>query len=151
MSFAETYSYERLETRRIRSQRARFWAKVVSLLLMLTLGAVFYTEPQLRQSLMQAGMQGVMTLTGRNATPAQAPDSGNVANLQQLLQQAQGSTPAPAPEPGVRVNRYGPETSTRPQFQRVRGSEPAAAPAPSDSTAMAEQIGKLLERFQAGQ
>lgn len=156
MSFAETYSHELLETRRIRSQRARFWAKIVSFALMLTLGATFYSEPQLRQAIMQTGMQGVMSLSGRSAAVPQTSVAlpTDLAALQNQLQQDQ--TGAPQVSTGIKVNRFGPDSSARPVFRKVQPATeaPAAQMAPNqgtDSTAMAQQLGRLLQKLQVGQ
>lgn len=158
MSFAETYSHELLETRRIRSQRARFWSKIVSLALMLTLGAVFYSEPQLRFALMQAGTKGVMQLTGRSAAGASdapaLPGGGDLSGLQNLLQAAQQQSAAPntSPRPTVVINRGGDSTPGQPRFQRVgNGEEQAPVQGLNDPSAMAEQVSRLLEQFKIGQ
>jgi hypothetical protein len=73
MSFRDTYSNEVLESRRTRSQRARFWGKVVSIVLMVTVAVTLRTEPQLRSALVSAAMAGVMQVTGRSV-PASSPD-----------------------------------------------------------------------------
>ena len=66
MSFAETYKHETLQSRRDRSRRAMFWARVLGLMLMLTIGAILRSEPQLRQDLMNAGINGILKLTKRD-------------------------------------------------------------------------------------
>lgn len=73
MSFAETYSHEVIETRRIRAQRARFWAKLISLLLMITVAAVLRSEPQLRTALMSAAVDGVTALRGTDTPTPGTP------------------------------------------------------------------------------
>lgn len=60
MSFRDVYSNEVLESRRARSQRARFWGKVVSIVLMLTVAVTLRTEPQLRSALVSAAMAGAL-------------------------------------------------------------------------------------------
>lgn len=74
MSFADIYNHQVFESRRTRSQRAQFWARVVSLALMLMVGVVLRTEPDLRRALAEAGMSAVMQVTGRSTALAAAQD-----------------------------------------------------------------------------
>ncbi|KAJ03085.1 hypothetical protein PM02_10855 [Sulfitobacter mediterraneus] len=66
MSFGETYKHETLQSRRDRSRRSMFWARILGILLMLTIGAILRSEPQLRQDLMNAGINGILKLTKRD-------------------------------------------------------------------------------------
>lgn len=124
MSFAETYAEERLESRRIRAERARFWAKCVSLILMLTVALALRSEPQLRQALMSAGVDGIAALAGQKPGRA-TPDLGEaeLAALQEWqarLDAGAGVEPAPQPQTGLRdavkVNRFGTESATSPDL-----------------------------------
>jgi len=66
MSFGETYKHETLQSRRDRSRRSMFWARILGLVLMLTIGAILRSEPQLRRDLMNAGINGILKLTKRD-------------------------------------------------------------------------------------
>ena len=68
MTFRETYRSEVNESRRDRSRRACFWAKVVSIVLMVTIGATLRAEPQLRAALASVAMNTVLRLAGTEAT-----------------------------------------------------------------------------------
>lgn len=169
MSFDETYQAEVLLSRRARSQRALFWAKIVGFVLMLTVGATLRSEPQMLRAIMGLGMDAIKT-----AGPTQAPPAsvqvGNMPDLSQigsLLSQVQGAQP-PAPqlqEPAlakptngftdaVRVNRHGSGQSSPSPFQPATGSAPSfgipGAGAP-DAGAMAANLGKLMKNFMPGQ
>jgi len=85
MSFAETYKHEILQSRRDRSRRSMFWARILGLVLMLTIGAILRSEPQLRQGLMDAGIEAVLKLTKQDQPqhaiaplPTDAPGSGGI-------------------------------------------------------------------------
>ncbi|WP_281991355.1 hypothetical protein [Sulfitobacter geojensis] len=112
MSFRDVYSNEVLESRRARSQRARFWGKVVSIVLMLTVAVTLRTEPQLRSALVSAAMAGAMQLTGRSV-PATSPD------FTAAFQAIPADTPLPASDTRVRdrikINRPGSDANTAPQ------------------------------------
>lgn len=110
MSFAETYNHEVIETRRIRAQRARFWAKLISLLLMITIAAVLRSEPQLRSALMGAAVDGVTALRGETASAQAAPiPSGQTPGMAMadpeavlgLLRKIQPGQQAVGPVPGT--------------------------------------------------
>lgn len=112
MSFRDVYSNEVLESRRARSQRARFWGKVVSIVLMLTVAVTLRTEPQLRGALVSAAMAGAMQLTGRSV-PATSP------NFTAAFQANPADTPLPASDTRVRdrikINRPVSDANTAPQ------------------------------------
>lgn len=59
MTFAGTYRDEVIASRRDRSRRAFFWAKVTSIVLMLTIAVTLRAEPDLRRLLMSAGMDAI--------------------------------------------------------------------------------------------
>lgn len=144
MSFADTYGQEVIESRRIRSERARFWAKLVGFALMLLVAVTLRSEPELRSALVSAGVERLMALRGEAqpdaglAIPSQvsAPTSDGDANrVMELLERMQpgtiGRNAAPPPpqgagtvpnnqSAGIRVNRHsatgGPDG---PRFIRV--------------------------------
>ena len=163
MSFSDTYSQEVLHSRQVRSQRARFWAKIVSIALMITTAAVLHSEPQLRQAIMTAGMDGIMNLTGRTKPTPPASATPDFASLQALMQQAlaqpvQPQTSQPAhPRDAVRVNRPGYRQIQGVQFQRVPSakhtmqSNPAHDAQAQETQSMADQLGRLLKDFRVGQ
>ncbi|MEW9920820.1 hypothetical protein AB2B41_14495 [Marimonas sp. MJW-29] len=179
MSFAETYSEEVIETRRIRAQRARFWARIVSLMLMITVAATLHSEPRLRAALMTAAINGVMALTGGSFVPVTSPENlpegaeRTIADpdaVMKLLRELQpgniGDKPspapaspdspvaAPAPTETIKVNRFGnnPEGSG-PQFRKV-GQPAAEAPAGPASTTDPQSttldFENLLQRITGG-
>ena len=158
MTFKDTYADAVLESRRIRSQRAGFWAKVVGLLLVLTIGATLRSEPQLRLALMSAGMDAVMAMTGR-APPEPQPTQPAVPDLsalRSLLPNAQQQTTPvddTPPDSGIKINRPGASTPGGARFERVT-PETASAPAPpaqSTPNAMATQLGQLLKQMNLGE
>lgn len=75
MSFREIYANEALEQRRTVAQRARFWSKILSFLLMLTVALTLHTEPRLANALMTAAMEAGMEVTGRS-TPGPVGSTG---------------------------------------------------------------------------
>lgn len=154
MSFSDTYGHAVLETRRIRAQRARFWAKIVSFALMITVGVTLHTEPELRQGLMNAAMQGGMTLTGRESAalaplPSFASDSDRAA-VEKLLRQAEQNAQE---TPGrIKVNRPSADSEGAINFERAGAAEAPATPNTTvDATDTASRIGAVLERLKPGQ
>ena len=151
MRFRETYSEAVRDSRRIRAQRAGFWAKWASLALVITVGATLRSEPELRQALMNVGMDAVMAVSGQ--TPPPAPEG---TDLQALLQQAQAFAPPPtdvAPRDAIRVNRPGLGVDGGSAIHRIRVTPvPDASKVPVDpSDQMAAQIGRLLQEIQKRQ
>ncbi|WP_386625464.1 hypothetical protein [Sulfitobacter geojensis] len=130
MSFRDIYSNEVLESRLARSQRARFWGKVVSIVLMLTVAVTLRTEPQLRSALVSAAMAGAMQVTGRSV-PATSPD------LTAAFQAVPANTPPPAS--GTRVR-------DRIKINRP-GSGADAAPQQVDMQALARDLQKKMAAF----
>lgn len=76
MSFADTYGHEVLESRRTRSQRAGFWAKLVSLMLMVLVAVTLRSEPELRRALIEASITAGMQITGRAAPQTRSTGAG---------------------------------------------------------------------------
>jgi len=113
--FKEIYQNEVLQSRRDRSRRAFFWARIVGLALMITIGATLRSEPEMRQMIATAGMDAVMRMAGR-APPAQtaalAPESSAL------------------PKSVVKVNRFG--TDAQAQDQTL------------DPQALAKELGRAL-------
>lgn len=132
MSFSDVYANEVLESRRTRSDRARFWAKIVSFLLMITVAVTLRSDPQLRVALISAAMNGVSNVMGT----AQGPVV-RIPNVQAT--QAQPDTHAGPPKTGVRVNRPG--------IDQMPGGRLAQDPGtPGIDTQMtADEIGRLLQ------
>ncbi|MGC1503094.1 MAG: hypothetical protein WA782_03035 [Sulfitobacter sp.] len=136
MSFRDIYSNEVLESRRTRSQRARFWGKIVSILLMLTVAVTLRTEPQLRGALISAAMAGAMHVTGRSV-PASSPDVpvafaapphsspepvGNTKIRDRIKVNRPGSSSAPVHAPArVDVQSLMPEVQENPRAYRANG------------------------------
>ncbi len=175
MSFEETYQAEVLQSRRTRSQRALFWAKIVGFALMLTIGAVLRSEPQLRQAIMGLGMDAIKTASDTKS-PAQSAPSGvpiagtpDISQIGALLSQMQGTQAAapPAPDPAVgkpttgfrdavRVNRHGSGQGGPSPFQSVSNQGPAlqipgSGAGSPDAGAIASDLGKLMKNFMPGQ
>ncbi len=59
MGFAEIYRNEVLQSRRDRARRAFFWARLIGLVLMVTVAAALRSEPGLTRQLMLAAMDAV--------------------------------------------------------------------------------------------
>lgn len=104
MTFKDIYGHEVLQSRRDRSRRALFWSRIVGIVLMLTVGVVLRSEPDLRQALMTAGMNGVARFADQeSATTAATPTQvDHVPSVRQ----------AGKPQDRLRVNRLMPETQT---------------------------------------
>lgn len=106
MSFAGTYNEEIIASRRDRSRRAFFWAKITSVLLMLTIAVTLRAEPELRRVLMDAGMDAVMRFAnmqnGEDRRTAQA-------NLPFPQAQAVQAPQSQLPRSTVKVNRPAPQ------------------------------------------
>ncbi len=102
MSFAGTYHEEVIASRRDRSRRAFFWAKVTSIALMLTIAVALRAEPELRRVLMGAGMEAVQSFAG----PQREGEFLAHASAQPFLQ-SQTSEPEQShlPRSRVKVNR----------------------------------------------
>jgi len=64
MSFAQTYKEEVLKSRRDRSRRAFFWARVVGLVLMVTFATTLHRDPALARALKDAAVVQMMRLAG---------------------------------------------------------------------------------------
>lgn len=175
MSFAEVYSEEVIETRRIRAQRARFWARIVSLLLMITVAATLHSEPRLRAALFSAAIDGLLSFNRTEAATFETstPPLGNAPHpaadhegLMELLKQLQpGNLGSAAPSQSapeasahprdtVKVNRFGDSPfGPEPSFKRV-GPKVESSPALQDPPPLPKEteldFGKLLQRFTGG-
>ncbi len=115
MSLSEIYRHEVLQSRRDRSRRAFFWARIMGLALMLTIGATLRSEPQLRSAIARAGMDVVLKASG----PAQSTQTASLAPDSSTL-----------PTSRVKVNRFG---------------TPAATPGQQlDTQALAQHLGRAL-------
>lgn len=101
MSFAGTYHEEVLASRRDRSRRAFFWAKVTSILLMLTIAVTLRVEPDLRRLILTAGTDAIMRGAGANETS----DVADLPGRQVAAPSAQGSS---LPRSRIKVNRPAP-------------------------------------------
>ena len=71
MTGDDTYLFELRKSRRIRSQRAMFWARITGVLLMILVAATFRIEPGLRIALTDTAVSGVLALT---STAVKSPD-----------------------------------------------------------------------------
>ena len=114
--FSEIYRAEALQSRRDRSRRAFFWARIAGLALMLTIGATLRSEPELRSALARAGMDAVMATAGRSQ-----PDP----------RVAQISASEDLPTSRIKVNRFGSSSGT---------SETQV-----DAQALAQELGRAMD------
>lgn len=160
MSFEETYQAEVLQSRRTRSQRAHFWAKITGFALMLTIAVTLRSEPEFRMAIIEAGMAGVMAVTGKVA-PA-SPDRSNAPLLPQRVATSSQETSSSAdsnnrvrarPRDAVPVNRFGAQSGEATQIPSIL--QPGAATAPptaptADPTGMANDLGRLLQNLNPG-
>ena len=127
---------------------------------MITTAAALRSEPQLRQAIMSAGMDGIMALTARKASVPVPTTTPDIASLQALMQQAQSQMLQPqATQPslsrnGVRVNRLGFTQGNGVQFQPAPSqtqTNPASDTQSEQTQAMADQLGRLLQGLRVGQ
>ncbi len=166
MSFGDTYKEEVLQSRRTRSQRAGFWAKVVSFVLMIVVAATLRSEPELRHALIAAGTDGVLSVTGRQSTsapvstPTALPHSAGLEGLTRQIDQ-NGTTGlvapfvTPPPENGIKINRLGRDGTAGPRFKSVTPINTAQDTAPqptqdAEAQEAAETLGRLLQNFNVG-
>ncbi|MEM6304678.1 MAG: hypothetical protein AAF744_08160 [Pseudomonadota bacterium] len=124
MSFTDTYQEEIIASRRDRSRRAFFWAKITSLLLVITIGVTLRAEPELRRLLMSAGMD---TIAGFADLSAPIPVQGT--------ERAVAKT---APEP--RLSR-----------DQIRINRPGSANAYSPTAPFGIDIEEIARQLQAAQ
>ena len=83
MEFAQTYRHEVIQSRRDRSRRARFWSRIVGIVLMLTIAAVLKMEPDLRRALSEAGTNAILQIASKPdpispATATLSPASSSI-------------------------------------------------------------------------
>lgn len=155
MNFQATYQAEVLQSRRTRSQRAHFWAKVIGIVLMITIGATLRSEPQLRQAIMNAGMDGVMAVTGQEMPAAQGQSTypADMAAMQGLLAEAsrmqETTTPQNHPTDAVKVNRHGLGEASTLRFHAATPQAGSVSPALEVQTISAE-LSHLLNGMKAG-
>lgn len=98
MNFANTYSEEVLQSRRDRSRRAFFWARVLSFVLMITFAATLRADPKLRNLLMESGMDAIAAIARvRDPQPDLAALAASV--------KPEASTTLPTSR--IKVNRFG--------------------------------------------
>ncbi|MGJ8617755.1 MAG: hypothetical protein ACSHWS_13020 [Sulfitobacter sp.] len=121
VGFKEIYQNEVLQSRRDRSRRAFFWARIVGLALMITIGAILRSEPQLRQMIATAGMDAVMRMAGRQQ-PAQTAQPAQTVAL--------APERSAMPKSVVKVNRLGTEDPRQDQTL--------------DPQALARELGRAL-------
>ena len=161
MTFSDTYAQEVLQSRRTRSQRAGFWAKIVSILLAVTVIATFRSEPELRQGLTLAASDAVLKLTGRQAAlsaAASRKSSGTNGSALQEMMQKQGAMPQPdmGRLDAVKVNRPGLDQGqshlskrVSPAVSDVQTRQSRAAQV-TETSQMADQLDRLLRDMQPG-
>ncbi len=175
MTFLENYRYEVLQSRRTRRTRALFWAKVLSLMLMILFAVTLRSEPQLRQALTSAAMETAMKVAGRVAQPQAAPGplmpdaTGRVPDPSQMMRylptlmdgmdkETQGfaEETTPATE-RIRINRPEPAGDRSTGFKRVLAPTAAPRTRPSrdgqirDTQAAADALQNLMKDFKVGQ
>tara|TARA_R110002094_G_scaffold191712_1_gene165985 strand:+ start:970 stop:1350 length:381 start_codon:yes stop_codon:yes gene_type:complete len=119
MNYEDLYRENVLLSRRDRARRALLWSRIVGIVLMLSVGVVLRSEPDLRRDLMVAGMNAVARVTDTRAKAR--PDAPA---------RAQSSAAAPdstlRPRDRIKVNRY------------------AVAPQDQDAQGLAGTVGKTL-------
>lgn len=103
MSFSDTYRHEVYLSRKDRARRALFWAKIVGLVLVVTIGATVRAEPELRRVFMTAGMDAVAAFADLNQSGAEGSGSAR-ANSDVSFGQRD---PAGLPTSRIKVNRLG--------------------------------------------
>ena len=72
MNLADIYHHEVLQSRHDRSRRAFFWARIIGLALMLTIGATLRSEPELHNALARAGMDVIKMVAAQDKRPTQS-------------------------------------------------------------------------------
>lgn len=122
MNYEDIYRDNVILSRRDRSRRALFWSRIVGVVLMLCIGVILRSEPQLRQDLMYAGMDAIAKVTGTKANPSPAA----------LQVEAAAPQNTQRPRDRIKVNRYG------------------AAAQDQDVQGLAEQVGKTLSNRPVG-
>lgn len=122
MNHQDIYRDNVILSRRDRSRRALFWSRIVGIVLMLCIGVILRSEPQLRQDLMIAGMDAIAKVTGTKAGPSPAAPEGDAVAAQNDQR----------PRDRIKVNRYG------------------AAPQELDAQGLADQVGKTLSSRPVG-
>ena len=172
MTFCNTYAEEVLQSRRTRSQRAGFWAKVVSVLLAVTLIATFRSESELRQELTLAASDAVLKLTGRQAALSAAANQqqsgasvpawqAKMRDTQsQMMQEMHDGGASPQPDTArantIKVNRHSLNQTRGHGFKRI--TPPVSAPQDqksrgaqvTDSQQVADQLDRMLRSMQPG-
>jgi len=174
MSFQDVYHNEVLVSRRTRSQRASFWAKILGVVLMIVIGATLRSEPQLRQALVTAGMDGVAAVSGQVQSSRTEPSAAaqtfqlpDVSQMKAMLTQSKHAQAQYAqadiavqtqvvarPRDAVRVNRHGAPGGLKPRFQSSGSSTAMALPADLDTdaaSAAAKDLSRLLQAMKPGQ
>ena len=175
MTFSENYRYEVLQSRRTRRTRALFWAKVLSLLLMILVAVTMRSEPHLRQALTSAAMEAAMNVAGK-VTQAQAEPSASVPDdmdrvpdpsqmmryLPTLMDSMAEETKVlreetdRAPQ-GIKINRPGVAQDSGTGFKRVlaptaeRQTRPSRDGQIKDTQAAADALQNLMKDFKVGQ
>lgn len=125
MSFSDTYRHEVYLSRKDRSRRALFWAKVISFVLMVTIGATLRAEPELRRVLMDAGMDAVTSFANLNKPDTAGTVSASAARDVSWGQNDDPTLAAPrVPVSGVKVNRFGSATAAHETGQSLPAITP---------------------------
>lgn len=129
---------------------------------MLTIAVTLRSEPAFRTAIIEAGMDGVMAVTGKSA-PATVgrPDGSGLPRSIAASNPSETASDTTDPNNRVRtrprdavpVNRFGAPSNGSPQIQSIL--QPGASPAPStvpsaDPTGMASDIGRLLQNLSPG-
>ncbi len=162
MDFKDIYADEVLEARRDRSKRARFWAKIVSLVLVLTVASTLRSEPQLRLALMSAGVDGISALRGSSDSGGPSFMKTWMANAQSQAQrqnriaEAQPEEVAPLrSKHTVKVNRHSfakanPLSGIGPAAKGTAQGRSSRGETIDDTAAMADQLGQAMGSMKVG-
>ncbi len=115
MAFEDIYRSEVLQSRRDRSRRSLFWARVLGIMLMLTIGLTLRSEPDLRRALMEAGMNGIARIAGRDSG-TQVPQPAALGGLRDRVKVNRhlgGATPPAANETQATADDLGRSLAAR--------------------------------------
>jgi len=124
MDFKETYRHEVYLSRKDRSRRAFFAAKITGIALALTIGASLRAAPELRGALMTAGMDGIARITNLDQPSAQQAPA--------MLAADQSRQTPPQPPPQRPAIAQAPKTLPTSKIKINRPATPAQRTARSE-------------------
>ncbi|KIN70879.1 hypothetical protein Z945_3343 [Sulfitobacter noctilucae] len=127
MTFSENYTFEVLQSRRIRRQRALFWAKILSFMLMILVAVTLRSEPQLRMALFTAVTDAGMRVMGKTDQAVVQTDESQLSDMLQNpdLKEVMQAAPMQFTAPPSEVQA--PATRDNSQGNRIKVNRPGAA------------------------